>query len=448
MITVKQGAAVTESTLKEIAADPRCRIGAGITIENGASIHLDPQFKYFEIADGVAISRGAHLEVNRNGTLIVGKNVSIGRNSTIATMCSISIGDGVGIANNVSLRDHNHRENRIELVEGKEKTPWASGFEAAPIVIEPMVILSDEVRVLPGVRVGQNTLIGAGVHLRQSIRPNCKVVGDSKSIRILNEFRGKMELIDMKELTFSFFGDSLIDRPAIVVDNPHYNLPALGQSVPVRGHETAGFFKLVLQRLQVAFPERSFQFLNFAVGGSTIRDVQTQLADSEQRIPYPDVSFICVGINDVMRRFQGRPSEAVDLPEFSDRYAQVIDEAQRRSRLVLCLGEPLVNVSNDAPAINSVLKTYNDAIESEVTRRKSGNIYFIDLFSQFERVNVNLSAHSGYESLWSDGVHLSDIGNVLAADIIMRNLERDDIQRALFRLQSFEQDEARKRYGL
>ena len=89
------------------------------------------------------------------------------------------------------------------------------------------------------------------------------------------------------------------------------------------------------------------------------------------------------------------------------------------------------------PAINSVLRTYNDAIESEVTRRKSGNIYFIDLFSQFERVNVNLSAHSGYESLWSDGVHLSDIGNVLAADIIMRNLEREDIQRALFRLQSF-----------
>lgn len=237
----------------------------------------------------------------------------------------------------------------------------------------------------------------------------------------------------MKDVTFSFFGDSLVDRPAIVVDNPHYDLPALGQSVPVRGHETAGFYKLVLQRLRVAFPEHSFQFLNFAVGGSTIRDVQTQLVYSAPHIPCPDVSFICVGINDVMRTFQGRPSESVDLAEFSDRYAQVIDEAQRRSRLVFCLGEPLVNVSNDAAAINSTLKMYNEAIESEVGRRKSSKIYFIDLFSQFERVQVNLSAHSGSESLWSDGVHLSEIGNVLAADIIMRNLEREDIQRELFK---------------
>jgi hypothetical protein len=69
MFNLQQGATVTESTLTEIAAHPRCRIGSNITIENGASIYLDPQFKYLEIADGVAISRGAHLEVNRDGTL-------------------------------------------------------------------------------------------------------------------------------------------------------------------------------------------------------------------------------------------------------------------------------------------------------------------------------------------------------------------------------------------
>jgi lysophospholipase L1-like esterase len=363
-------------------------------------------------------------------------------------MCSISIGDGVGIANNVSIRDHNHRENRLELIQDKQKAPWASGFEAAPIVIEPMVILSDDVRILPGVRVGQNSFIGAGVHLRQSIRPNCKVVGDAKNFRILDEFRGKMDLVDMQDLTFCFFGDSLVDRPAIVVDNPHYDLPAVGQSVVVRGHETAGFYKLVLQRLLVTFPERSFQFLNFAVGGSTVRDVQTKIADSTQQPPYPDVSFICVGINDVMRKFQGRLSEAVNFDEFSARYSQVIEEAQRRSRLVFCLGEPLVNVNDDAPAINAALKTYNDEIESLVNRRRSSNIFYIDLFNHFERVHANLSAYSGCESLWSDGVHLSDIGNTLAADIIMKHLERDDIQRALFRLQSLERDEARERYGV
>lgn len=448
MITLKQSTTVTAATIEDIQNHPRCRIGSGVVIEEGVSIYLDPQFRHLEIADGVSISRGAHLEINRDGTLTIGKNVSIGRNSTLAAMCSISIGDGVGIANNVSIRDHNHRENKVEFVQGKEKAPWASGFEAAPIVIEPMVILSDEVRVLPGVRVGQNSFIGAGVHLRQSIRPNCKVVGDSKNIRILDEFLGKMELIDMKALTFCFFGDSLVDRPSILVEDPHYNLPATGQLVPVLGHETAGFYKLVLQRLRVAFPERSFQFINFAVGGATVRDVQMQVAESAQSAPSPDVSFICVGINDVMRKFQGRFSEAVDFEEFSRRYEQVIKDAQKRSRLVFCIGEPLVNLENDTSAINAALKTYNNSIESIISSLKSENIFFVDLFSAFERVHANLSAHSGSESLWIDGVHLTEIGNMLAADVIMRHLERDYIQRALFRLQSFERDEARKRYDM
>jgi hypothetical protein len=52
------------------------------------------------------------------------KLISIRGNSTLATMRSVSIDYGIGIVNKVSLRDRNHRENKIELVQCREKAPW------------------------------------------------------------------------------------------------------------------------------------------------------------------------------------------------------------------------------------------------------------------------------------------------------------------------------------
>lgn len=266
MIEIQKATIVTSEMLAKIISDPRCRIGKGITIEDGASIYLDPEFKSLIIEDGCSIARGAHLEVHRGGGLAIGKNVTLGRDSTISVMLSVTIGDGVGIANSVSIRDHNHRVNNVENLRSGERSPWASGFESAPIVIEAMAVISDAVRILPGVRIGQNTMIGAGVHLRESIGPNCRIVGNAEKVRALDSFCGPLVQTEGQSLNFCFFGDSLTDRPSIVVKNPHYDLPKIGALTEVIGHETAGFYKAVHQRLKVAFPDKVFLFQKFAEG--------------------------------------------------------------------------------------------------------------------------------------------------------------------------------------
>ncbi len=447
MLKIRKNNVVTKDFIEALQKDSRCSIGKNIEIEEGASIYLDSKAKALVLSDGVSISRGAHIEINSGAQVYLGHNVTVGRDSVIAAMCSIKIGDGVGIANGVAIRDHNHRINNIEhLNKNSETSPWASGFEAAPIIIEKMAIISDGVRVLPGVRIGQNTLIGAGVHVRESLPPNCKVVGTAEKFRIIERFDGPLNATVPRSIQFNFFGDSLIDRPAIVVDNPHFDLPKINSEVTVINHETAGFYKLIQQHLKVMHPEQRFVFKNYAVGGSNIRDVQNQITQSINNDNYWDVSFVCVGINDIWRKYQGRQNDAVTLNEYSRLYQDTLNNIKKKSRLIFCIGEPLISVGNDSNNINSEIKEYNVFLKNICSQDTSGNVHYIDLFDEFKRVSQIIAAYNPDESLWIDGVHLTPIGNTLATNIIIRYLEKESIQKALFRLHSIERNEAITRY--
>jgi len=229
-------------------------------------------------------------------------------------------------------------------------------------------------------------------------------------------------------LRFCFFGDSLVDRPALVIDDPHYNLPAIGSQVRVQNHETAGFFKLIQQILTVRYPAQKLEFFNRAKGGSTIRQVQYQV-EKFCREGNSDVSLICVGINDVMRKYQGLPDQHVSFDEFAERYTSVLSLLKTKSKIILCLGEPLVQVQ-DSHAINQELYTYNNFIK-DLADSATG-IFYIDLFKTFKDTHSALSSRGSQHSLWTDGVHLSDLGNALAADTIVKALEQEEVQRILF----------------
>jgi lysophospholipase L1-like esterase len=226
----------------------------------------------------------------------------------------------------------------------------------------------------------------------------------------------------MHELPICFFGDSLVDRPSIIVDNPHFDLPAIGQVVPVRGHEKGGFYKVVSQNLTVAYPEQAFSFSNFAVGGSTVRDVERQVERACSLVPQTVLSVVCVGINDVIRAFQGRYAEGVNLDEFAERYTRIVARLCAHSSFVLCICEPFGDVGEGSGALRAELIRYNAVVSSIVSRLGQGKLACVDLFARFEQVNAALVARGAQIPLWVDGVHLSEVGNILAADAIMSAL--------------------------
>ncbi|MCI7290799.1 MAG: sugar O-acetyltransferase [Methanobrevibacter woesei] len=103
-----------------------------------------------------------------------GKNLKIGKNVLIQQLCTfmdrggITLEDGVFIAPKVNLTTLNHDfnpENR-------------SATQAKPIVLKKNVWVGIGATILPGVTVGENSIVGAGSVVTKDVPDNTIVAGN------------------------------------------------------------------------------------------------------------------------------------------------------------------------------------------------------------------------------------------------------------------------------
>lgn len=116
--------------------------------------------------------------VKDDARLEIGAFCYVGRGSELDISDSISIGTRVLIAPNVFITDHEHNIHAgipIDL----------QGCRSAPVVIEDNVWLGAGSIVLPGVRIGQGAVVGAGAVVTRSIPKNAVVAGVPAVIRRL-----------------------------------------------------------------------------------------------------------------------------------------------------------------------------------------------------------------------------------------------------------------------
>ena len=116
-----------------------------------------------------------------------GKNITLGKRVFINAGCrfqdqgGITIGDDCLIGHNAMLCTLNHRlapENRKDM-------------HPAPIVIENNVWLGASVTVLPGVTIGENSVIAAGAVVSKDVPAN--VVAGGVPARVIKEIGPKMK---------------------------------------------------------------------------------------------------------------------------------------------------------------------------------------------------------------------------------------------------------------
>lgn len=109
-----------------------------------------------------------HCEVGHN--IAVGDNVIINHNCTLMDNTDIIIGNNVLIGPNTSLYTVNHSLNPEERVKGV-----CTNY---PIKVGDNVWLGGNVVVMPGVSIGNNSVIGAGSVVTRSIPANVIAVGN------------------------------------------------------------------------------------------------------------------------------------------------------------------------------------------------------------------------------------------------------------------------------
>ncbi|MEU1281317.1 sugar O-acetyltransferase [Streptomyces sp. NPDC005805] len=120
------------------------------------------------------LGEGAHirapLTVDYGSHLTVGAGTFVNAGLTALDVAPITIGRDCQIGPNVQLLTPTHP---------LEPGPRRDKLEAArPIVLEDNVWLGGGVIVLPGVRIGENSVVGAGSVVTRDIPPNVVAVGN------------------------------------------------------------------------------------------------------------------------------------------------------------------------------------------------------------------------------------------------------------------------------
>lgn len=119
--------------------------------------------------------------------IVIGDRVVINAFAHLGAMRRITLGNDVGIASGVCIEDHQY-----EYHDANDDIPLKQqGFRIAEVVIEDGAMLGEHVTVLPGVRIGRNSWIGANSVVTSDIPPYSIAVGaPAKVIRRRDEATG------------------------------------------------------------------------------------------------------------------------------------------------------------------------------------------------------------------------------------------------------------------
>lgn len=155
-------------------------VGSHTLIESNFVINGE---KYITIGNNTRIKPGLVMESidNHNGfefhpEILIGNNVSVNYHAHIASVNKVQIGDNVLIGSKVFIADHSHGEASSEalLLPPSKRKLYSKGT----VIIEDNVWIGENCAILPGVTIGQNSIIGANSVVTKSIPPNCVAAGN------------------------------------------------------------------------------------------------------------------------------------------------------------------------------------------------------------------------------------------------------------------------------
>jgi acetyltransferase-like isoleucine patch superfamily enzyme len=138
----------------------------------------------------------AYTDSNKKSVINIGRNVQINDYVHIGAVESIEIGDNVLIASKVFITDHNHGNYSGENQDSPNSIPQERPIYSKAVRIENNVWLGEFVSVLPGVTIGEGSIIGTMSVVNKDIPPFTIAVGSpAKVIKKYNHSTKKWDKI-------------------------------------------------------------------------------------------------------------------------------------------------------------------------------------------------------------------------------------------------------------
>lgn len=164
-----------------------------IYIRGKKSIILGRRF-----TSGINLRLDAFPKSNKVGvSILIGDNVQVNDFVHIGAIESIIIEENVLIASKVFITDHNHGGYNDSLSSCPNIPPIKRPLVSSPVLIERNVWIGEFVSILPGVTIGQGSVIGSNSVVTKSIPKYCIAVGSpAKVVKRFNFNSSKWENID------------------------------------------------------------------------------------------------------------------------------------------------------------------------------------------------------------------------------------------------------------
>jgi acetyltransferase-like isoleucine patch superfamily enzyme len=154
--------------------------------------------KFIKFGDELTIGHGCRIQAQpidgKSTCLQIGNNVEINDYVHIGAVFSVIIEDNVLLASKIFITDHNHGSYSSELSDKPTTPPAIRKLSYKPVHIHKNVWIGESVCILPGVSVGEGSIIGASSVVNIDIPANCIAVGNPvKIVKIFNFQKSKWE---------------------------------------------------------------------------------------------------------------------------------------------------------------------------------------------------------------------------------------------------------------
>lgn len=117
--------------------------------------------------------------------IIIRNKVSIGDDCHITAINKVYIGNNVLTGKKLTITDNSHGKTDQEALQLSPSNRQL--YSPGPVIIEDGVWIGDKVSILPNVRVGRNSIIGANAVVVKDIPPNCVAGGiPARIIKLIN----------------------------------------------------------------------------------------------------------------------------------------------------------------------------------------------------------------------------------------------------------------------
>ena len=141
--------------------------------------------KYIDFGTNLTTGRNCRIEVNGEHSgkrLIFGENVNIGDSVSIRCANSINIGNNVLMGSRVLVIDNSHGEYSGQNQDNPETPPNKRTLISKPIIIENNVWIGEQSLIMPGVTIGEGSIIGANSVVLGNVPRNCIAVGSPTKV--------------------------------------------------------------------------------------------------------------------------------------------------------------------------------------------------------------------------------------------------------------------------